>query len=41
MIEVGVGPFQLKKHIPPKQAYRKYETWNANMKPPKPNFLEK
>jgi hypothetical protein len=26
MIEIGVGPPQLEKQIPPKWVYRKYET---------------
>jgi hypothetical protein len=26
MIEIGVGPFQLEKHTPPKWAYQEYET---------------
>jgi hypothetical protein len=41
MIERGVGPFQPDKHTPPKWLYQKYETWNANMEPLKPNSLKK
>jgi hypothetical protein len=41
MIEGGVSPLQPKKHKPPKQVYPKYETWNTNTEPPKPNSLKK
>jgi hypothetical protein len=41
MIKASMGPPKLEKHTFPKQAYRKYETWNTNTKPPKPNSLEK
>jgi hypothetical protein len=40
MIKVGVGPLQPKKHTPPKQVYRKYETWSIDMEPLKPNSLD-
>jgi hypothetical protein len=41
MIEGDAGPFQPKKHTPPKQVYWKHETWNINIEPPKPNSLKK
>jgi hypothetical protein len=41
MIEVGVGPFQPKKHTLPKQAYQKYKAWSTNTKLLKLNSLEK
>jgi hypothetical protein len=41
MIEGGVSPLQLEKHILLKRVYQKYETWNIDMEPPKPNSLEK
>jgi hypothetical protein len=41
MTKEGVGPPQLEKHTHPKWVYRKYETLNIDMEPPKPNSLEK
>jgi len=41
MTKGGVGFIQLKKNIPPKRVYQKYETLNTNMEPPKHNSIEK
>jgi hypothetical protein len=41
MTKAGGGSFQPKKHTPPKYVYQKYETWNINIEPLKPNSFEK
>jgi hypothetical protein len=41
MTEASVGLLQFEKHIPPKWVYQKYETYDTNMEPSKPNSLEK
>jgi hypothetical protein len=41
MSKGGADPPQLEKHTPPKLVYRKYETWNTNMEPPKPQLPRK
>jgi hypothetical protein len=41
MIEGGVGPPQLEKHIPSKWVDQTHETWIIDMESPKPNSLEK
>jgi hypothetical protein len=30
MTRGGAGPFQFKKHIPPKRVYRKYKIWKID-----------
>ncbi len=41
MTKASVGPLQPKKHIPPKQIYQKYKTYNTNMNPLETNSLNK